>query len=172
MNPPAVTGSGPPASAPAPASAHPATCCCPPRRRRDYKALVCVFLYGGNDGLNTIIADRRDASAQYAAVRKTLALPQASLIGLGSSGYGLHPSLAALAPALGEGPLAPVFNLGPLCQPLTRRSSAPRRRAPSSCPTACSRTATSRCCGETANDALTRTGWGGRAAEGASRPTR
>ena len=40
----------------------------------DYRALVCVFLYGGNDGLNTIVAADDAGYARYAAVRKGLAL--------------------------------------------------------------------------------------------------
>ena len=47
-------------------------------------------------------------------MRSGLALPRASLVPLGGSDYGLHPSLAALAPAWAEGRLAPVFNVGPL----------------------------------------------------------
>lgn len=137
-----------------------------PARAADYKALVCVFLYGGNDGLNTIVPTDATRYAQYAAVRKTLALPQASLIGLGSSGYGLHPSLAALAPAWSEGRLAPVFNLGPLYQPLTK---AQFRAAPQSSelvPDSLFSHSDQQVLWETAStDALTRTGWGGRAAE-------
>ena len=75
---------------------------------------MCIFLYGGNDGLNTVVPTDATRYGQYAAVRQALALPQASLVGLGGSDYGLHPSLAALAPVWAEGRLAPVFNVGPL----------------------------------------------------------
>ena len=65
-------------------------------RAADYKALVCVFLYGGNDGLNTIVPTDTARYNQYAGVRGGLAIPKASLVSLGGVNYGLHPSLAAL----------------------------------------------------------------------------
>src|SRR6187431_2196434 len=62
-------------------------------RASDYKALVCVFLYGGNDGLNTVTPTDMTRYNQYAAVRGALALPQSSLVGLAGSDYGLHPAM-------------------------------------------------------------------------------
>ena len=50
----------------------------------DYKALVCVFLYGGNDGLNTVVPTDAARYAQYSAVRGELAIPRASLVSLPS----------------------------------------------------------------------------------------
>jgi uncharacterized protein (DUF1501 family) len=132
----------------------------------DYKALVCVFLYGGNDGLNTIVPTDATRYAQYAGVRRTLALPQASLLGLGSTGYGLHPSLTGLTTAWSEGRLAPVFNVGPLFQPVTK---AQFRAAPASSdlvPDSLFSHSDQQTLWESGTtDALTRTGWGGRAAE-------
>lgn len=137
-----------------------------PARAADYKALVCIFLYGGNDGLNTIVPTDATRYGQYAAVRKALALPQASLVPLGSSGYGLHPALAALEPIWAEGRLAPVFNVGPLFQPLTK---AQFRAAPQSSdlvPDSLFSHSDQQVLWEASStDALTRTGWGGRAAE-------
>ena len=49
-----------------------------PAHAADYKALVCVFLYGGNDGLNTIVPTDNTRHAQYNGVRAGLALPKAS----------------------------------------------------------------------------------------------
>src|SRR5258706_13969876 len=68
----------------------------------DYKALVCVFLYGGNDSFNTVVPISGAARTAYSATRPGLALPTASLhplsapaSGAGSPGdgnaYGLHP---------------------------------------------------------------------------------
>ncbi len=135
-------------------------------RAADYKALVCIFLYGGNDGLNTIVPTDATRYGQYSAVRRTLALPQASLVALGTSGFGLHPSLAALAPAWAEGRLAPVFNVGPLFQPTTK---AQFRAAPASSdlvPDNLFSHSDQQLLWESGStDALTRTGWGGRAAE-------
>src|ERR671917_385965 len=65
----------------------------------DYRALVCVFLNGGNDGNNMIVPLDGEYN-QYSAVRgpSTLAIPQTSLVGVNPPGFGrpfgLHPSLA------------------------------------------------------------------------------
>lgn len=89
-------------------------------RAGDYRALVCVFLYGGNDGANTLVPTERDPHALYAGLRGALALPPGSLVPLAGSGLGLHPSLAALQPWWDAGRLAPVLNVGPLVKPLTQ----------------------------------------------------
>jgi len=89
-------------------------------RAADYKALVCVFLYGGNDGMNTVLPTDASRWSQYSAVRGALALPRSSLLTLPGSDYALHPALAALAPAWAAGHLAPVFNVGPLRTPLSK----------------------------------------------------
>jgi uncharacterized protein (DUF1501 family) len=64
----------------------------------DYKALVCLFLNGGNDANNLIIPTGSDYAA-YASARSNLALPQSSLRAITpktSDGrtWGLHPSVA------------------------------------------------------------------------------
>ncbi|MFZ5720615.1 MAG: DUF1501 domain-containing protein [Pseudomonadota bacterium] len=41
----------------------------------DYKALVCVFLYGGNDSHNTVLATDQDSWGRYFAARNTGADP-------------------------------------------------------------------------------------------------
>ena len=137
-----------------------------PAYAADYKALVCVFLYGGNDGLNTVVPTDASRYAQYSGVRAGLALPQASLLALAGTDYGLHPALAALGPAWTEGKLAPVFNVGPLFAPLTK---AEFRAAPASSdlvPDSLFSHSDQQVLWETGStDALTRTGWGGRAAE-------
>ena len=132
----------------------------------DYKALVCIFLYGGNDGLNMIVptdAARYDA---YAGVRRALAIPKASLLPLAGVDVGLHPALAALASAWNDGHLAPIFNVGPLAQPLTK--SQYRAAAPNSLqrpPNLFSHSDQQLLWESAGTDALARTGWGGRAAE-------
>lgn len=137
-----------------------------PARAADYKALVCIFLYGGNDGMNMIVPTDGTRYGQYSAVRKTLAIPQGSLLGLGSSGYGLHPALSGLTTAWSEGRLAPVFNVGPLHQPITK---AQFRAAPESSdlvPDSLFSHSDQQVLWESSStDALTRTGWGGRAAQ-------
>lgn len=132
----------------------------------DYKALVCVFLYGGNDGLNTIVPTDDASYNQYASVRRSLALPRAGLVPMDGTAYGLHPSLAALGTAWSAGELAPVLNVGPLREPLTK---AQFRAAPLNSiavPDNLFSHSDQQVLWEAASaDALERTGWGGRASQ-------
>ena len=90
----------------------------------DYKALVCLFLFGGNDGLNTVIPiDDSIAGSgytQYAAIRKSLAIPKPNLVTLTGSAFGLHPALAPLANMWNEQAMGIVHNVGPLSKPMTQ----------------------------------------------------
>ena len=67
----------------------------------DYRALVCVFMFGGNDANNMLIPTDSLAYARYASARSNLALPLASLQAIAPSNttakYGLHPSMAGIA---------------------------------------------------------------------------
>jgi uncharacterized protein (DUF1501 family) len=90
----------------------------------DYKALVCVFLYGGNDANNTVVPLDTAGYANYATTRSYLALPQAQLLPLAVSAgaplYGLHPALPGLQALWTAGNMAIVANVGTLVQPLTK----------------------------------------------------
>jgi len=90
----------------------------------DYKALVCVFLYGGNDANNMIVPLDTAGYANYATTRSYLALPQAQLLPLAVSAsaplYGLHPALPGLQALWAAGNMAIVANVGTLVQPLTK----------------------------------------------------
>jgi uncharacterized protein (DUF1501 family) len=90
----------------------------------DYKALVCIFLYGGNDTNNMIVPLDTAGYANYAETRSFLALPQAQLlplaVGSGAPQYGLHPALPGLQSLWASGNLAVVANVGTLVQPLTK----------------------------------------------------
>lgn len=91
----------------------------------DYRALVCVFLFGGNDGNNTVVPMDSAGYANYAKARGHagaggLALDLSSLAGLAGSGVGLHPKLAGLADVWNQGHLAVQANVGTLVAPLTR----------------------------------------------------
>jgi uncharacterized protein (DUF1501 family) len=90
----------------------------------DYKALVCIFLYGGNDTNNMIVPLDTAGYANYAQTRSFLALPQAQLLPLAVAGaapqYGLHPALPGLQSLWASGSLAVVANVGTLVQPLTK----------------------------------------------------
>jgi len=132
----------------------------------DYKALVCLFLYGGNDGMNTVVPTDATRHGQYSSVRGALALPRSSLVGLGGTDYGLHPSLSALAGAWSDGALAPVFNVGPLYRPITKAEYRAADASSSLVPDSLFSHSDQQALWEAAStDALTRTGWGGRAAE-------
>jgi uncharacterized protein (DUF1501 family) len=90
----------------------------------DYKALVCIFLYGGNDANNTIVPLDPVGYSNYAQTRSYLALPQSELLPLavaaGAPQYGLHPALPGLQSLWASGSLAIVANVGTLVQPLTK----------------------------------------------------
>lgn len=95
----------------------------------DYKALVCIFLFGGNDGNNLVIPRDNAAYNQYLAVRRAqsaggVAIAQDQLVAINprslSAGYGLHPQFAPLQSVWNEGKLAVMCNVGTLQEPLTR----------------------------------------------------
>ena len=85
----------------------------------DFKALVCLFLAGGNDANNLIVPTDNATYAAYALGRGALALPQASLLGITprtSDGrtWGLHPSLGINPDGTGNGGLKGLFDQGKL----------------------------------------------------------
>ena len=110
----------------------------------DYKALVCIFLQGGNDSNNFIIPTIQSEYDNYAAIRTPiLALPQGNLLNLQKPGtgagyvnppvgdpnnyvdpaghcFGFHPACPELAELFYEGKLAVLFNTGTLVFPMTR----------------------------------------------------
>jgi uncharacterized protein (DUF1501 family) len=92
----------------------------------DYKALVCIFLQGGNDSNNLIIPTLQSQYNNYAAIRTpVLAIPQSAILPVTSldgdgNTYGLHPSCPELQTLFGEGKLAFLFNTGTLVYPITR----------------------------------------------------
>lgn len=108
----------------------------------DYRALVLVFLAGGNDGNNMIVPNHSDGTISnytaYSNARSTqgLAIPQASLLPItvprmGGLTYGLHPGLGpqpagnnivnnGIHELWGLGKMAAVTNVGTLVAPMTR----------------------------------------------------
>jgi uncharacterized protein (DUF1501 family) len=93
----------------------------------DYKALVCVFLFGGNDGNNTVVPYDTAGYAQYAAVRSSssgIQLTQASLLPIqpvsSATPFGLHPNLPELQTLFNQHKLAILANVGTLVQPTTK----------------------------------------------------
>ena len=92
----------------------------------DYKALVCVFLFGGNDANNVIIPISTSGYQNYAAARGSqaqggLALAQNSLLPLNGGVYGLHPSLVEVTNLYNANNLAFLANVGTLVAPLTQQ---------------------------------------------------
>ncbi len=90
-----------------------------------YRAAVCVFLLGGNDGNNVLVPLAAGPYGQYRAARPTLGIDSASLrvinpVGLAAGAYGLHPSLEKLQALFEQQKAALVCNVGPLVQPLRK----------------------------------------------------
>lgn len=99
----------------------------------DYKAIVCVFLYGGNDYGNTLIPyDPTNYNAYY-NLRPTLAYARDKLVGtilnplvapVDAAGFGrqyaLAPELAPLLPIFNAGKMGVLLNVGTLVQPTTK----------------------------------------------------
>ena len=95
----------------------------------DYKALVCVFLYGGNDYANTMVPYDAGNHALYQGMRPTLAYPRSALAATalspsvalpGGVQYALAPELAPLLPLFNAGRMGAVLNVGTLVQPTTK----------------------------------------------------
>ncbi len=90
----------------------------------DYRALLVLFLNGGNDGHNCLVPTD-GAYADYQRARRELALRQSSLVPLAGSSaghtFGVNPALAPLAPLYDAGRLAWIVNAGPLIVPATAR---------------------------------------------------
>jgi uncharacterized protein (DUF1501 family) len=137
-----------------------------PAYAADYKALVCIFLYGGNDGMNMIVPTDTATYDKYAAVRKGLAIPKANLVNLTGTNFGLHPAMSALGTAWSDGKLAPVFNVGPLFKPLSKIEYRAAAANSETLPDSLFSHSDQQILWETGTThSLTRTGWGGRAAE-------
>src|SRR5690606_35244269 len=90
-----------------------------------YKALVCIFLNGGNDANNLIVPSDTAAYADYAAARGALALPFSDLrrispINGDGRTWGLHPAVPELQALFGDRRLALLANVGTLAAPTTK----------------------------------------------------
>ncbi len=86
----------------------------------DYKALVCIFLFGGNDGHNVVVPLQAQQYAAYVNARGALALPQNQLLGISDTAqgaFGLHYGLPELQALYNQGHAAILANVGMLVQP-------------------------------------------------------
>jgi uncharacterized protein (DUF1501 family) len=93
-----------------------------------YKALVCVFLLGGNDSWNMLTPYEDTEYNHYKAIRGSLALDKAALLpirdSLSGRQFGIHPRMPEIRDlyTMGNSPLAFVANVGSLVQPTTKSS--------------------------------------------------
>ncbi len=86
----------------------------------DYKALVCIFMFGGNDGNNMLIPFDTAGYGNYSSVRGPLALPQSTLLQLAPQpNFALHPSLPEVQSLFNSGNAAFLANVGTLLSPTT-----------------------------------------------------
>eukprot|EP01030_Chromulinospumella_sphaerica_P008098 gene8098-7928_t len=111
----------------------------------DYKALVCVFLYGGNDYANTLVTYDDDSYNRYAIIRGGsgqagggIAIPKADLTATllnptaplaAGRQYAMHPAMTGMANLFNTGKAAVQLNVGPLIVPLTRTQYNSSNRA-------------------------------------------
>ncbi|HTR24251.1 MAG TPA: DUF1501 domain-containing protein [Terriglobales bacterium] len=90
----------------------------------DYKALVCIFMFGGNDANNMIIPYDSAGYANYAQIRNNLAIDQSILLPIQpksqSLPFALHPKCPNIQGLFNSGQIAAVVNTGVLPQPTTR----------------------------------------------------
>ena len=118
----------------------------------DYKALVCIFLYGGNDSNNMIVPVTTAAYQSYATIRGPLALgdPKAGnpfagvdaagnstallplVDGSGQASFGVHNALPGVRDLWNTGELAVVANVGTLTAPLTKAEYTSGKSRPDS----------------------------------------
>ena len=93
----------------------------------DYRALVCVFLHGGNDSFNMLVPNTTAEYNAYASSRQNLAILQSDLLPInpvsetpGSQAFGLHPSMGGIQSLFEAGNASFVANLGPLVEPTSK----------------------------------------------------
>ena len=146
-----------------------------PALTSDYKALVCIFLFGGNDGNNFLIPTDGSAGnppytgtyAQYYAARQAIAILPPSIAPLNYTDpqhtYGLHPGAAPLATLINQGKAAILCNVGTLLAP-TSQSDYKNRKVP--IPPQLFSHSDQQIEWQTAvEDQAPKTGWGGRTAD-------
>jgi uncharacterized protein (DUF1501 family) len=103
----------------------------------DYRALVCVFLYGGNDYANTVVSYDPPSWQAYSTIRRAgpgpagLAIERSAIDAAGTllapavalpegRQYALHPAMPGLAGLFNAGQAAVLLNVGPLIRPTTK----------------------------------------------------
>ena len=97
----------------------------PPASFSDYSALVCVFLFGGNDSFNMLVPRSRPEYRAYARSRQNLAIARADLLPIApltsdGAAYGLHPAMTAVESLFTRSRAAFLAGVGPLVEPTTK----------------------------------------------------
>lgn len=93
-------------------------------RFTDHKALVCIFLYGGNDSFNMLVPTELANYQSYSRTRQNLAVEQSDLLALNQTdtyAIGMPSAAQPLADLFNQGRLSFVTNLGPLRAPVTKQ---------------------------------------------------
>ena len=94
-----------------------------------YKALVCIFLYGGSDYANTVVTYDDASHTAYSTIRTSIAIPKANLANTllspttalpSGRQYAFHPSMPDLTNLFNTGKAAVQLNVGPLIVPITK----------------------------------------------------
>jgi uncharacterized protein (DUF1501 family) len=91
----------------------------------DYKALVCIYLQGGNDAFNCVVPMGESAYKSYHNIRQELAVPRTQLLALNTqsqSTYGLHPVLTESRNLFNQGKIALLSNVGNMLEPISKKS--------------------------------------------------
>ena len=94
-----------------------------PQAATDYKALVCLFMNGGNDGNNMFVDLNQYTTYSNARSAAGLAIPQASLLPvspLSGGSFGFHPNMPEMQTLFNSGKLAMLCNNGPLVEPISK----------------------------------------------------
>ena len=140
----------------------------PSAASNSYQALVCVFLYGGNDGNNMLIP--YDAYTDYNAVRTSTAqlnIPKSDLLQIKAASqdnqvFGLHPDMPELQAIYQAGKMAILSNVGTLVQPITRQQYLSGGLVPSQLFSHADQQNQWQTASTFNNDPLSLSGWGGR----------
>jgi len=104
-----------------------------PPQAGEYRALVCLFLSGGNDSYNMLSpfsgpsSTHANSRTEYENSRGNLALPLAGLheihpLNTPGRTFGVHPSMPKLAARFEAGDAAFVANVGTLIEPVLNRA--------------------------------------------------
>jgi uncharacterized protein (DUF1501 family) len=131
----------------------------------DYKALVCIYLQGGNDAFNCVVPMGESAYKSYQNIRQELAVPREQLLTLNTqnqNAYGFHPLLKKTQSLFNQGKLAVVSNIGNMLEPIDKQSYLDKTALP---PAHLFSHHDQTLYADTLNNGELSTGWAGRIAE-------